>query len=88
MLNTINKYKVSILWALSITIFIICAIIGQFKPFTNKGSGVIMWFSLNSAFLAILFSAVKKRSKYQILIIIFCIASMIDITYKVILRFI
>ncbi|MFL0269310.1 hypothetical protein [Candidatus Clostridium radicumherbarum] len=85
MFNVINKYKVSILWTLSITIFIICVIIAQFKPFTNKGSGVIMWFTFNSALLAMLLSALKKGSKFRI---IFCISSMAYITYKVILRFI
>lgn len=85
MFNTINKYKVPILWTLSILIFIIGAIIAQFKPFSDKGSGILMWFSFNSALLAMLFPAVRKRSKYKI---IFCIVGMVYITYKVILRFI
>lgn len=85
MFNTVNKYKVSILWTLSIMIFIIGAIIAQFKPFSDKGSGILMWFSFNSALLALLFSAVRKRNKYKI---IFCIVGMVYITYKVILRFI
>lgn len=83
--NTINKYKVSILWTLSIMALIIGVIIGKFKPFSDKGSGILVWFILNSALLAMLFSAVRKKRKYKI---IFCIVSMLYITYKTVLRFI
>lgn len=85
MLNAINKYKVTILWVLSIMIFLVGAIVAQFKPFSDKGSGILMWFSFNSALLAMTFSAVKKRKKYKI---IFYIVGMVYITYDVVLRFI
>gem|GEM_PF-4601010 len=48
MFNTLNKYKVSILWTLSLIIFLGGAIIAQFKPFNEKGSGILMWFSFNT----------------------------------------
>ena len=85
MFKMINKYRVCILWTLSLTIFLCGTIIAQFKPFTEKGSGILMWFSFNSALLAIIFSAIKKKNKYKI---ISCIIAMIYITIKVILRFI
>jgi hypothetical protein len=66
-------------------IFLIGVIVAQFKPFSDKGSDILMWFSFNSALLAMTFSAMKKRNKYKI---IFCIAGMAYITYKVVLRFI
>lgn len=85
MFNIINRYKVPILWILSLSIFVIGVIVAQFKPFSDKGFGILIWFSFNSAFLAMIFSAMKKRNKYKI---IFCIVGMVYITFKVILRFI
>lgn len=85
MLNIINKNRVPILWTLSLMIFVIGVTVAQFKPFNAKGSNILIWFSFNSALLAMLFSAMKERNKHKI---IFCIVGMVYITFKVILRFI
>lgn len=85
MFNAINKKKIMILWILSITIFLVGAIVAQFKPFSEKGSGILMWFSFNSALLALTITAVKNRKKFKI---IFYIGLMLYFTYDVVLRFI
>ena len=83
--NTINKYKISILWTISIMIFLVGVIVAQFKPFSDKGSDILMWFSFNAALLAMTFSAMKKRKQYKIIL---CISGMLYITYKVVFQFI
>lgn len=85
MFNAINKYKVSILWSFSILLFIICATIARFKPFSHKASGIIMWFIFNSALLATIFSAVRKGNKRKA---VFCVLGMVYITYSVVIRFV
>lgn len=85
LLNIINRYRVPILWTLSLMIFVIGVTMAQFKPFNAKESGILIWFSFNSALLAMFFSAMKKKSKNKI---IFCIVGIVYITIKVILRFI
>jgi hypothetical protein len=81
----IKKYKVPILWCLGVIIFLVCAIVAQFKPFTYKGSGIIGFFSLNSILLAMTFSAKEKGYKTRM---IFYIGLMIYFTYKTVLRLI
>lgn len=83
--KTINKYKVAILWTLSIMAIIVPVIIAQYKPFSAKGSGIFMWFSFFFASLAIIIPAIGKKDINKI---IFCIIGMMYITYEVILRFI
>lgn len=85
MFKTIIKYKISILWTLSLLITLVGVIIAQFKPFNEKSSGLLMWISFNFGLLAMVFSAMKKKKKY---IIVLYICSMIYITFKVVLRFI
>lgn len=85
MFKIINKYKVSILWILSITIIFISIIIAQFKPFNDKASAIILWSSFNSALLAMVFSAMRRKNKNKIVV---CIILMIYFTIKAIFLFI
>lgn len=85
MVRAVIKYIIPILWGLSVMIFIGCAIIAQFNPFSEKGTAIIMWFTFNTALLAGTLSAAKNNKKFRMTLFI---ASMLYVTYIVVLRFI
>lgn len=77
-----HKKLVIILWTLSLTILLGGVFIAQFKPFNDKGSGLLIWISFNSALLAMTFSAIREKSNFKIALYI---TYMICITIKVVL---
>lgn len=87
MLKRIKENKVLILWLSSLVIMISSIIIAQFRPFGEKGSGIIIWISFNLALLGMIFSTLRnknRKNKYRIALYVF---AMITITVNVVLRF-
>ncbi|WP_027634371.1 hypothetical protein [Clostridium hydrogeniformans] len=63
MFSIINKYKISILWTISLIVLFGSILIAQFKPFNQVASAVIIFISFGSALLAMIFMNLKRNNK-------------------------
>jgi len=85
MRNFINKYKITILWTVGLTLLLGgIGFSNMVQRLSAKSSAIIIFFSFSSMLLAMLISAIEKKDKTKIIV---CIGAMGYFIVRTFLRF-